>query len=70
MIWLKIFEEKNIGSILGVSYCYSTIAGAVGVSIFSFANSQLGSYFYLIRMVQGILPCMILFAIRKLSQAE
>jgi predicted MFS family arabinose efflux permease len=70
VVWSKIFKEKNVGSILGVAYCSSTIAGAVGVSIFSFANTQLGSYFYLIRMVEGILLCMILFAIRKFSKAE
>jgi hypothetical protein len=70
VVWLKIFKEKNVSSILGVVYCSSTIAGEVGVSIFSFANTQLESYFYLIRMVEGILLCMILFAIRKFYKAE
>lgn len=65
VVWSKIFKRKNIGSILSIAYCSSTVAGAIGVSILSFSNELLGSYFYLIRVVESILICIIFLTVRK-----
>jgi hypothetical protein len=69
VIWSKIFKGKNMGSILGIAYCTSTIAGAAGVSVLSFVKSLCGSYFYLIYVAESMLLCMIFLTIVKFSKA-
>jgi MFS family permease len=65
VVWSKIFKGRDMGSILSVAYCTSTVAGAMGVSVLSFAKTLSGSYFYLVYAVESILLCMVFLTILK-----
>lgn len=69
VVWSKIFRGKDTGTILGIAYCASTVAGATGVSVFSFAKTLCGSYSYLIYVVKSVLLCMIFLTIVKFPKA-
>jgi Na+/melibiose symporter-like transporter len=63
--WSKIFGVKNIGSILGLIYFCSAIAGAVSVSLMSFSKELFGSYFHLMHLTECVIAAMALLVIRK-----
>jgi hypothetical protein len=69
VIWSKIFKGRDMGAILSVSYCTSTVAGAMGVSILSFAKTLSGSYFCLVYVVESMLLGMIFLTIGKFPKA-
>ncbi|MDR2603455.1 MAG: MFS transporter [Puniceicoccales bacterium] len=69
VLWSKIFKGRDTGAILSVAYCTSTIAGAIGVSVLSFAKTLSGSYFYLVYAIESILLCMTFLTIGKFPKA-
>lgn len=69
VVWSKIFKGRDMGTVLSVAYCTSTVAGAMGVSVLSFAETLGGSYFYLIYGVESMLLAMIFLTIGKFPKA-
>jgi predicted MFS family arabinose efflux permease len=65
VVWSKIFRGRDTGAILGIAYCTSTVAGATGVSVLSFAKTLCGSYSCLVYMAESILLCMIFLIVVK-----
>lgn len=64
-VWPKLFDQKYIGTILGLVYFLATIIGAISVPLMSTFKQFFGSYFVLLGIIRGIIIICAIFCALK-----